>query len=237
MTELRSYPQFVKDNFKLNHFTKYDLDAAQCLGMIIFILNHLLASIIERKSTGRISQKSADLIQLMDLSVFKRLNFVEMYILSKRLHWLTSETSENKMAFFIKLRPCRIPTIEQFIETENSLEASKVSQTLSYLESTIKDPQENSIKREYMINYLSIRAFVTVGNVELAVNNFCKFVILSQMYKSCEPETGHKNFRIKAEETRLLASRVYKGVDGTFYQINLQMHINMGVNLAYLEDR
>lgn len=236
LTELRSYPQFVKDNFKLTHFTKYDLDAAQCLGMIVFILNHLLASLIEKTSTGRISQESVDLIQLMELSKFYRLNYVEMYILTKRLHWLADHTSSFQKAFFTKLRKCRNLASEELSLTENSA-ASRLSQTLSYLESIQKDPQEQGEKRDYLLDYLTVRSEVTVSNVELAVNNFYKFVLLSQMYKGCNSKSKEKKLRIQAYESRLLASKTYKRADKTFYMINLHMHINMGVLAVLLESR
>jgi hypothetical protein len=233
LTELRSYPQFVKDNFRLTHFTKYDLDAAQCLGMIIYILNHLLASIIERKCTGRVSQKAADLIKLMDFSSFKRLNFVEMYIMTKRIHWLTSQTLDNMRAFFSKIRPS--PTSET---EESSLlfagdEPSKYTLTYSLLDSKGKDPQERSIRKEYLGRYFAIRSLLSIDTVKLAVTNFHNFVLLSQILKACNPEGGKQGYFLKPEECRLLACRIHKREDGTFYRVNLYLHVNMSVTSGH----
>lgn len=200
--------------------------------MIIYILNYLLASIVERKSYGRVSQKAADLVRLVDLSFFHRLNYVEMYVLTKRLHWLTSEYREDRRAFFSALRPMIYTIADEKLLADESIVLSNYSQAYSLMDSGAKDPQELSSKRQYLDRYLAIRSRLTVSTVELAVSNFNKFVLLSRLYKASDPGQDAPISSFKAQENRLLASKVHKREDGTFFMVNLFMHVNMAVSLC-----
>ena len=65
LTQLRSYSQEVREKINLTYFTKYDLDAVQCICMILFLLNQILLPITNRKVPGLVLSNKSNLLQLV----------------------------------------------------------------------------------------------------------------------------------------------------------------------------
>lgn len=225
----------MRDQFGLTHYTKYDLDAAQCLGMLVYILNHLVMSIIERKKTGLVFSNSAELSSLISSCKEHDLNLMQMYVLKRLMQWKARHVKLWTNGFFSQERPLRSASSDEESAIENTQESSRQSVISLPTEIRLRNEQDAMLKRQYFEKYGFIRASITVDSVRLAITNLKNFIIFDKIYKAADVDSTTGQARREPVEPvarKLIASRVFKHEDSNFYWANLHLHINMNVDFC-----
>ena len=208
LTELRFYPQIVMERFNLTFFTKYDLDSAQCLCMILYLLNHLFLPIVHKKKTGRVFDNSTDLHKMVELCTDYNLNLLAVYLTLKNIEDFVKDYKEMVKSLHTHVREVGLGSKEEIYKASRS---------------------------ESLIAKYGLRNRMNLSSVIMIVENLYNFVLFSQIFGASIVKSDELNTSIGArpskivdfKEKRLIGTRIRKGPDGSFYRVNLYMLINL----------
>jgi hypothetical protein len=212
LTELRFYPGPVMDKFSLTYFTKYDLDSAQCLCMLFFLLSHLLVPLTINKKVGRVLCSQVDLKKFLKISGAAKLNLLVLYLVQKN------------MESYIQMYKSRL--LQLFLDVPATKEDIHKWKTFLSFECLMPQLEHHQALPD---EAQPVRSSLTFSTAKLYLDNFYNYLRLGKIYQAAQP--GAKSKDEKADlfykEKRLIATRVFKGSDGVLYQINLFMLVNM----------
>lgn len=201
--------------------------------MLIYILNHLIVSIVHRKKIGQVFSNSAELGLLVKSCRLNGINFMEMYVLKRQMQWMNGQVRRWTTGFLTQERSIPVKGVESSDNAENTRELSKKSNLSLQMEDRAKDEQEVNLRRQYFEKYSFIRSSITIDKVKLAITNLKDFITFDQVFRSSEGKDSNGSGKVKALEPvtkKFLSSRVFKHEDGNFYWASLFLHFNMNVS-------
>lgn len=207
MTQLRSYPSAIQEQFHLVHFTKYDLDAAQCLCMIIFLLNHMIGPLMTLTPGGRLLPRDADLRYFVDFSKKNGCNLLGSYLIQKGVDKLKQGYSSCIRNFQLNTpHPTRKASYDYLLMNER------------------QGPTQ------FQQDYQQVSASITRESANLLLRNFHNFLKLFEIYQKSEVKgnlSPRKSTKFSnLERTVFLGTRLWQSPDKTINKINLHMIMN-----------